>query len=41
MLASFIFNLEPLVADDLPYTLEQAVEITVNWMHKKAKSSDG
>jgi nucleoside-diphosphate-sugar epimerase len=41
MLASFVFNLEPLVADDLPYTLEQAVEITVNWMHKKAKSSDG
>jgi len=41
MLASFVFNLEPLVADDLPYTLEQAVEITVNWMHKKAKISDG
>jgi hypothetical protein len=41
MLASFVFNLEPLVADDLPYTLEQAVEITVNWMRKKAKISDG
>ena len=41
MLASFVFNLEPLVADDLPYTLEQAVEITVNWMHKKARFSDG
>jgi len=41
MLASFVFNLEPLVADDLPYTLEQAVEITVNWMHRKARFSDG
>jgi hypothetical protein len=41
MLASFVINLEPNVADDLPYTLEQAVEITVNWMHNKAKISDG
>jgi hypothetical protein len=41
MLTSFVFDLEPLVADDLPYTLEQAVEITVNWMRQSAKISDG
>ena len=41
MLASFVFNIEPLVADDLPYTLQQAVEITVSWMQKRAEMSDG
>lgn len=41
MLTSFVFDLDPLVADDLPYTLQQAVEITVNWMHKSAKIPDG
>jgi nucleoside-diphosphate-sugar epimerase len=32
MLTSFVLDLEPLIAEDQPYTPEQAVEITVNWM---------
>jgi len=34
MLTSFTIDLDPIVSENLPYTLEQAVEITVNWMCK-------
>lgn len=32
MLTSFVFDLDPIIAEDLPYELEEAVQITVNWM---------
>jgi len=32
MLASFVLDLDPIITKDLPYTLEQAVEITANWL---------
>jgi len=34
MLTSFVFDLDPIIAENLPYTLEEAVEITVNWMRE-------
>lgn len=35
MLTSFVLDLDPIITKDLPYTLEQAVEITVNWLCQK------
>jgi len=32
MLASFVFDLDPIITENLPYELEEAVQITVNWM---------
>jgi hypothetical protein len=32
MLASFMFDREPIAARDPPYSLEQAVPATVDWM---------
>ena len=32
MLTSFTFDLDPIITEDLPYELEEAVQITVNWM---------
>jgi nucleoside-diphosphate-sugar epimerase len=32
MLTSFVLDLDPIITKNLPYTLEQAVEITVNWL---------
>ena len=32
MLTSFVFDLEPIITENLPYTLEEAVQLTVNWM---------
>jgi hypothetical protein len=32
MLTSFVFDLDPIVTDNLPYQLEEAVQVTVNWM---------
>jgi nucleoside-diphosphate-sugar epimerase len=34
LMHSFVFDLDPIITEDLPYTLEQAVEITVNWIGK-------
>ncbi len=34
MLTSFVLGLDPIITEDPPYTLEQAVEITVNWMYE-------
>jgi nucleoside-diphosphate-sugar epimerase len=34
MLTSFEFDLDPMIAEDLPYTLEQAVQVTADWMCK-------
>ncbi|MBC8276124.1 MAG: NAD(P)-dependent oxidoreductase [Chloroflexi bacterium] len=34
MLTSFVFDLAPIITENLPYTLEEAVQITVNWMCK-------
>lgn len=32
MLTSFVLDLEPIITENLPYQLEEAVETTVNWM---------
>jgi len=32
MLASFVFDLNPIITENLPYELEEAVQITVDWM---------
>jgi len=32
MLTSFVFDLDPIIADNLPYDLEAAVQVTVNWI---------
>ena len=32
MLASFVLDLDPIITDNLPYELENAVQITVDWM---------
>ena len=34
MLTDFVFDLDPVIAQNLPYTLEQAVEITINWLYQ-------
>jgi len=34
LLRSYVFDLDPIITEDLPYTIEQAVEITVNWQFK-------
>jgi nucleoside-diphosphate-sugar epimerase len=34
LMRSYVFDLDPLITEDLPYTLEQAVEITVDWISK-------
>jgi len=31
MLTSFVFDLDPIITNNLPYTLEEAVQITVDW----------
>ena len=37
MVASFVVDLDPIVTDNLPYQLEEAVRVTVDWMleHKE------
>lgn len=37
MLTSFEFSLDPILTDELPYTLEEAVQITVDWLYKRVK----
>jgi nucleoside-diphosphate-sugar epimerase len=37
MLTSFVFDLDPIVTDNLPYDLEEAVQVTVNWMLENKK----
>jgi nucleoside-diphosphate-sugar epimerase len=32
MLASFVFDLDPIITENLPYELEEAVQITVDWL---------
>jgi hypothetical protein len=32
MLASFVLDLDAIITDNLPYELEEAVRVTVNWM---------
>jgi len=32
MLTSFVFDLDPIINHNLPYELEEAVQVTVNWM---------
>ena len=34
MLTSFAFDLDPIITQNLPYTLEQAVETTINWLYQ-------
>lgn len=34
MLTSFKFDLDPLVTENLPYTLEEAVQLTVRWLRE-------
>lgn len=34
LMRGFVFDLDPIITEDLPYTLEQAVEVTVNWICK-------
>jgi len=34
MLSSFVFDLDPIITHDLPYGLEEAVQVTVNWMRE-------
>ena len=34
MLASFVFDLDPIITENLPYELENAVQITVKWMRE-------
>jgi nucleoside-diphosphate-sugar epimerase len=34
MLTSFVFDLDPLITENLPYELEEAVQVTVNWMNE-------
>ena len=38
MLTSFVFDLDPIITENLPYELEEAVQITVNWMRKEEKA---
>ncbi|MBT9147509.1 MAG: hypothetical protein DDT32_01266 [Syntrophomonadaceae bacterium] len=35
MLTSFVFDLDPFITENLPYELEEAVQITVDWMCKE------
>jgi len=39
MLTSFVFDLDPIITDNLPYMLEEAVQITINWMCEKEYST--
>ncbi len=32
MLTSFVFDLDPIITDNPPHELEEAVQITVDWM---------
>ncbi len=43
MLTSFVFDLDPIITENLPYELEEAVQITVNWMceEERAGQPDG
>ena len=48
MLTNLIYDIDPLVAEELPYTLKEGVQITVDWLrgygvastkHEKRKRS--
>jgi len=39
MLTSFVFDLDPIITENLPYELEEAVQITVNWMCEEERAS--
>jgi nucleoside-diphosphate-sugar epimerase len=39
LMCSFVFDLDPLITENLPYTLEQAVRITVDWLYLQEKIS--
>jgi len=34
MLTSFVFDLDPLITDNVPYKLEEAVQLTVDWLQQ-------
>ncbi len=38
MLTSFVFDVDPLISKELPYKLEEAVQITVEWIHNKCNT---
>ena len=35
MQTDLIYDIDPLVVEDLPYTLEEGVRITVDWMRER------
>jgi hypothetical protein len=37
MLASFVYDLDPIITESLPYELEEAVQITVKWMREEGE----
>lgn len=38
MLTSFVFDLDPLITENLPYELEEAVQLTIDCMYENKSS---